>query len=90
MVTISRLLIVTIIMLITIYCIVRVKVMMLVTLILVTILRMQEPLNTADGDNVSHNIYHSINNDGHNIKHWSQFLDLGCRREEVRPLYSPR
>ena len=42
MVTISRLLIVTIIMLITIYCIVRVKVIMLVTLILVTILKMQE------------------------------------------------
>ena len=37
MVTISRLLIVTIIMLITIYCIVRVKVMMMVTPILVTI-----------------------------------------------------
>ena len=42
LVTISRLLIVTIIMLITIYCIVMVKVKMLVTLILVTILKMQE------------------------------------------------
>ena len=47
LVTISRLLIVTIIMLITIYCIVRVKVVMLVTLILVTILRMQEPGGVA-------------------------------------------
>ena len=47
MVTISRLLIVTIIMLITIYCIVRVKVMMLVTLILVTPIRMQEPGGVA-------------------------------------------
>ena len=42
MVTISRLLIVTIIMLITIYCIVMAKVKVLVTLILVTILKMQE------------------------------------------------
>ena len=42
MVTISTLLIVTIVMLITIYCIVMVKVKVLVTLILVTILKMQE------------------------------------------------